>query len=156
MIIVADTSPINYLVLIDEIGLLRQLFGTVIIPGAVLAELCADGSPEAVKQWAASPPAWAEVRSPLVIDPTISLGQGETEAISLAEELDADLVLIDDRKARLTAIAHHLKVAGTINILESGARRNLTSLTVAFENLKKTNFRISQSLLDEIIRRNSS
>lgn len=85
------------------------------------------------------------------IDLTISLGAGESEAISLAEDLKADLVLIDDRKARRKAIEHRLKVAGTINILESAAKRNLVDPTIAFENLKKTNFRNSQSLLDEII-----
>jgi len=114
-------------------------------------ELRADGSPEALKQWAVSAPDWVQMMSARSIDPTISLGAGESEAISLAEELKADLVLIDDRKARRTAIEHHLKVAGTINLLESAAKRNLVNLTIAFENLKKTNFRISQSLLDEIV-----
>jgi predicted nucleic acid-binding protein len=49
MIIVSDTSPINYLVLIREIELLPKLFGEVVIPQAVLDELKQEGTPEAVK-----------------------------------------------------------------------------------------------------------
>lgn len=51
MIIITDTSPINYLVLIREIELLPKLFGKVVIPQAVLDELKQEGTPEAVKNW---------------------------------------------------------------------------------------------------------
>lgn len=51
MIVVADTSPINYLCIIEQIDLLSELFGTVVIPQAVLDELHAAGSPDAVKAW---------------------------------------------------------------------------------------------------------
>lgn len=56
MIIVSDTSPINYLVLIQEIELLPKLFGEVVIPQAVLDELKQTGTLEAVKNWIDSKP----------------------------------------------------------------------------------------------------
>lgn len=153
MIVIADTSPLNYLILIDEIELLPKLFGTVIVPQAVLTEMQAEGSPQAVKDWFASNPSWINIESASVIDNTIMLGAGECEAISLAREKSADLVLIDDRKARLAAISRGLNVAGTITILESAAKRNLVDLATAFKELAQTNFRIAPRLLQEILDR---
>jgi predicted nucleic acid-binding protein len=62
MIIVSDTSPINYLVLIGEIEILRKLAGQVIIPQAVYRELQDPHTPQQVKDWIDSGPAWIEVR----------------------------------------------------------------------------------------------
>lgn len=154
MIIVSDTSPINYLVLIREIELLPKLFGKVIIPQAVLDELKQEGTPEAVKNWIDSNPNWLEIQNAKAIDPTITLGAGEREAISLAVELNADLVLIDDRKARRAAIERGLNVAGTINILESASKRGLVNLSEVFQKLRQTNFRVAPDLLTEILKRN--
>lgn len=58
MIVVSDTSPINYLVLIQAIELLPKLFGKVVIPQAVLYELRQKRTPEAVKNWIDSRPNW--------------------------------------------------------------------------------------------------
>jgi predicted nucleic acid-binding protein len=63
MLIVADTSPLNYLVLIGRVELLRELYGRVTIPEAVLTELQGEKAPDAVKQWIASRPEWLEVRT---------------------------------------------------------------------------------------------
>ncbi len=148
MIIASDTSPINYLVLIGEIELLPKLFGQIVIPQAVLDELRKSGTPEAVKNWIDSNPQWVEIQNAKAIDQTITLGAGEREAISLAMELNADLVLIDDRKARRAAVERGLNVAGTINILESAAKRGLVNLTEAFQKPEQTNFRIAPDLLN--------
>jgi predicted nucleic acid-binding protein len=97
-LVIADTGPINYLVLIDHIGILPALFGKVILPGAVHDELCNVDTPEAVRRWIANAPEWIEIRhsaSPAVFS---ELGAGESEAITLALELHADLLLMDDRR----------------------------------------------------------
>ena len=95
MIVVSDSSPLNYLVLIQHEQILPALFGRVIAPGGVLTELGHPNSPAAVRDWAQSPPVWLEIRSPTGINPEIKLGPGESEALSLALELKADAVLID-------------------------------------------------------------
>lgn len=77
MIVVADTSPINYLVLIGEIDLLQKLFGKALVPNAVWNELSADGAPIAVKSWIAANPTWVDIGIPSSIDKTITLGLGE-------------------------------------------------------------------------------
>ncbi len=153
MIIVSDTSPINYLVLIDEIELLPRLFGRVIIPPAVAKELQHPAAPEAVKQWIGSPPAWLEILDASFIDPTIRLDLGETVAISLALEINADQILLDDKKAVKVALARGLGVAGTLNVLELAAIRGWIDLPMAIAKLQQTNFRavaeLIQKLLDE-------
>jgi predicted nucleic acid-binding protein len=153
MIVISDTSPLNYLVLIDEIELLPKLFGTVIIPQSVLSELRRTEAPNKVKIWLATNPTWLEIRNATVIDSTITLGTGESEAISLAKEINADVVLIDDKKARLAAIERGLNVAGTLNILELAAIKHLLDLSDAFDKLQKTNFRVAQVLIDEALER---
>ena len=153
MIVISDTSPLNYLVLLDEIELLPKLFGTIIIPPAVLSELQRIEAPIEVKAWLSTNPTWLELRTASAIDLTIRLGAGECEAISLAKELNADLILIDDRKARQAAIERGLRVAGTLNILELASIKNLVELTETFDKLQQTNFRVSQELLDEALER---
>jgi predicted nucleic acid-binding protein len=104
MIVVSDTSPLNYLVLVDAIDVLPKLFGEVYAPAAVIKELRHPRTPEAVKRWVEAPPAWlriSEVNSDL---PTpAGLDPGEAQAIALAIELHADAVLIDERMGRRIA-----------------------------------------------------
>jgi predicted nucleic acid-binding protein len=65
-LVVADTSPIRYLVKIGHIGLLPQLFERVFIPSLVYGELHHPSAPASVQPWASSLPAWVEdVGAPL-------------------------------------------------------------------------------------------
>jgi hypothetical protein len=61
--VVADTGPLRYLVLIDAIGLLPRLFGRVLIPEMVSAELSRPSTPRRVREWLAADPAWLELQS---------------------------------------------------------------------------------------------
>lgn len=155
MIIVSDTTPLHYLILIGEQDLLPSLFGQVIIPQAVVIELQRPETPETVRKWMSNPPAWLEIRSPASIDLTLSLGAGECEAISLAQEVNADHLLLDDLKARKTALARGLSVLGTLNVLDAAAARGMIDLPDAVRRLTQTNFRVSSSLIQEILRRDS-
>jgi predicted nucleic acid-binding protein len=88
MIIIADTSPINYLVLTGFQEILPILFGQILIPEAVFDELQSPATPPEVKQWIANVPQWLEVRK-LITTPDLSLShldEGEREAIQLAVE----------------------------------------------------------------------
>src|SRR5271168_5107143 len=98
MIVVSDTSPLNYLILTESVHLLTAIFGRVYAPSAVVKELSHPRSLEAARRWASNPPEWLEVKDPTHIDRSLTLGAGETAAISLALELSADRVLIDERK----------------------------------------------------------
>ncbi|HMD70720.1 MAG TPA: hypothetical protein VKF41_05220 [Bryobacteraceae bacterium] len=87
------------MIAIGEAELLPRLYGTVIVPSAVWAELQAAATPPMVKTWLADAPGWLEVRSSpasLTSDAAFdALDAGEREAIQLASELGADLLLMD-------------------------------------------------------------
>lgn len=91
MIVVADTSPINYLVLTEEIGILPKMYGRVVIPHTVREELMQALAPQLVRDWVGHSPAWLEVRSPLAVPDSAlaKLDLGERDAITLAMELKA-------------------------------------------------------------------
>ena len=151
MIVVSDTSPIHYLVLTGTVDILAPLFGEVVIPPAVLRELQHAHTPEAVRHWASALPQWVTVRSPAVVDPLIELGLGEAEAISLAMEMQATLLLIDDRRARREAEGRGLSVAGTLNVLGVAAKRRLIDLRSTIEKLRGTNFHIADWILQRAL-----
>ena len=91
MIVVADTSPLNYLVLIGHIEVLPYFYQRVLIPPFVWEELQDANTPDMVRVWAARPPAWLEQHS-LRNPPDASLNfldRGEREAITLALEVGA-------------------------------------------------------------------
>jgi predicted nucleic acid-binding protein len=154
-LVVADTSPIFYLLSIGHIDLLRRLFGKVFVPDAVHRELCHPAAPPVVRNWVAELPAWAEVTpvEPLA-DPMLeSLGAGERAAITLALSLHADLVLIDERKGTAVALGKGFGVTGTLGVLGLAARNGFIDLADSFARLKLTNFRYRQQIMDDILRR---
>jgi predicted nucleic acid-binding protein len=158
MIVIADTTPLNYLVLIDHANLLPRLYGRVLIPHAVYEELQAAGAPASVRDWAAHHPPWLEVRPacfPLDIglDP---LDLGECEAIALALELKADLLILDDRDARIEASRRNLMVIGTLRVLEDAAQLGLIDLPQALQRLRQTTFRASAKLLQAMLDRDAA
>jgi predicted nucleic acid-binding protein len=102
-LVVADSSPIRYLLIIDAIELLPALYGRVIVPEYVQTELSHPHAPAEARAWASSLPSWAEVRTAKRIELAGILDPGEAEAIALSEELKADVVLLDDRAARRRA-----------------------------------------------------
>jgi predicted nucleic acid-binding protein len=156
MIVVADTSPLNYLLLIHEIDLLPAIFGQVILPPAVLRELAHPKTSTGVREWVNNLPSWLEVRmitsapNPLLT----GLDEGEYEAIQLALELGASTVLIDEADGRKRAESLHLKVRGTLGILERGASLGKTNLRTALSKLEQTNFRLSPAVRAALLKRN--
>jgi predicted nucleic acid-binding protein len=150
-LVVADTSPLNYLILISETGVLPALFTTVFVPPAVAAELNHPKASEKVRQWIAAPPQWIQQRQPLSVLETAGLGAGERQAIALAEEIRADTVLIDDGAARRFASNRGLRVLGVVGLLELAASEGLCDLAACFARLQQTNFRVDRNLLAEVL-----
>lgn len=101
-VVVSDTTPLNYLILIGKIDVLPSLFGSLIVPPAVIAEMNHPKAPVSVAQWASSPPHWLKIQAPFNTL-NLALGPGEREAISLAMELGIRAILVDDRRARNAA-----------------------------------------------------
>lgn len=148
MIVVADTSPLNYLIRLGQANILQQLYGRVLVPRAVLEEMQHPGAPDEVRAWANAVPSWLEAIKPRQIDPTLrlELGAGEREAISLAIEVNADVLLIDEQAGRQEAEARHIEVAGTLAVLLQAALRGHLAFPESLEEIRAFGFRVSPSL----------
>lgn len=153
MIVVADSSPLVVLVNIGHIQTLPALFREVFIPPQIAAELADSRRSQAVRDFIREAPPWLRVQAPRRMESIPELHEGECAAISLASELHADLLLIDERDGRSAALARHLPITGTIGILERAAEQNLLDLAEAFARIKQTDFWISPKLLDAELQR---
>jgi len=90
MIVVADSGPLHYLILLDHTDLLRRFYGRVFVPEAVASELSSAGAPPIVRDWIEQPPSWVDVvpvASEAVQAITDELDLGERTAIALAATL---------------------------------------------------------------------
>ncbi len=143
MIIVSDTTPLHYLILIGEIEVLPALAHSIIIPSAVLQELQHERTPEPLKRWLATPPDWIEVRPAnlSLFKPQKKIGPGETEAIALALEWGATL-LVDDSDAIKEAHRLQLSTLRLFTLLEIAAGKNLLDLAEAIEKMRRTSFHL--------------
>jgi predicted nucleic acid-binding protein len=153
MIVVADTTPVNYLILIGEIDVLAKLYGRVVIPQAVHEELLHSRAPANVRAWIERPPDWLEILSPTAGPDTAlaKLDAGEREAIALAEELSADQLIVDELLGRREAERRGLSIIGTIGILREAAEEGLLDLRTSVERLRQTSFHISPVILASLL-----
>lgn len=140
MLVIADTGPVNYLLLIGHIDILPELFGIVILPSAVRDELADIGTPLPARRWIANPPSWLDVRPAPSDCPNSeslkALDAGEVAAISLAIQLRADLLLMDDREGVAAARREGFTVTGTLSVLGLAAERGLVNLPDAFDGAR--------------------
>jgi predicted nucleic acid-binding protein len=154
MIVVADTSPLNYLIQIEADNLLQQLYGQILIPAGVLEELKHPSAPAAVRAWLHRLPDWIQIR-PAPAKPDLELadlGIGEQQAIQISSELGADLLLIDERKGRAAAIRRGLRTTGTLGVLLSAAQLHWIDAEQAYRRLlAETTFRTSENLEERFL-----
>jgi len=157
MIVIADATPLNYLVLVEQADLLPRLFGRVLIPSAVFEELCEKGTPAPVRTWLANSPSWLQVQ-PLHAQPDPALDYldaGEREAIALAEELKADQLLLDEVDARMEAARRNLPFIGTLGILRRAAQLELIDLPLILARLQQTTFYVDPELIRSLLEENA-
>ncbi len=150
--VVADTGPLNYLILIEAVDLLPRIFSQVSIPSGVKDELSHPKAPIPVRSWIAHPPEWLNIVSvgPLPsIGPSV-LDQGENQAIALAFQQQAD-ILIDDRDGVLQARKMNLEVIGTLAVLVRAAQRGWVQLPEMFRRLRATSFRSPVHLMARLL-----
>ena len=155
MIVVSDTTIFRYLVLIKAVEVIPRLFDEVHVPTEVIAELGRSQSPtlEIVRQWANSPPPWVRVSRPSQIDDDVlrKLDLGEAQAIALAEEIKADLLLIDEKQGRKVARERGLRVVGTLAVLEEAAVRDYLDIEKAIDRLRDERFRASEKYYQLVV-----
>jgi predicted nucleic acid-binding protein len=153
LLVVADTSPIRYLVLIGHVEILERLFERVSIPADVANELRDPSAPASVRAWMEAAPAWLDMREVAPTDDAhlMGLDPGERSAIALGLALKADLILIDERRGARAALHKGLETTGTLGLPDLAARNGLIDLADAIERLKSTNFRYRQEIIDALL-----
>jgi predicted nucleic acid-binding protein len=154
MIVVADSSPLHYLILLEQAEILERLYGNVLIPDAVAAELRAAASPRSVSEWISNPPLWlriVEVTAEQIASVFDELDLGERAAIALAERTGADLLLIDESAGRAEARRRSLRVTGTLGVLRASAEAGLLlDVRDVVSRLRATNFYVDETLLKTV------
>jgi predicted nucleic acid-binding protein len=147
MLVVSDATPINILLRIGHADILPKLFGRVVIPPAVAAEMAHSRAPDVVRRCIENTPTWLEIRAPNVVEHDLPLGAGEREAIALARELNAVVLLVDDRKARRAASLLGLPITGTLGLLKRADQQGLLDIREAIRLLMQTDFALTPALV---------
>lgn len=157
MIVISDTTPLISLMKIESLDILEKMYKEIIVPKAVYDELiinvdyqseidiirkCTFLQTKIVK----------ENLSVSLLQKQLKLDLGESEAIVLANSINADLIIIDERKARSIAKDIGLNVTGTLGILVEAKQRGLVKeLRPLLDKLIKNEIRISKRLYQDIL-----
>jgi predicted nucleic acid-binding protein len=158
MIVISDTTPIISLMKIDYLDILEKLYKNIIIPRAVYDELIIntdyDDEIDIIKRCTFLKVQDVEENlSVLLLQKQLNLDKGESEAIVLANNINADLIVIDERKARKIAKDIGLNVTGTLGILVEAKQKELIKeLKPLLDGLIDNNIRIDKKLYAEILK----
>lgn len=145
--VVSNASPLIALQQIGELELLHKLFGEIVIPPAVAHEVAPSVT---LPSWAEGRPLQQPMAGEIL---RASLGAGESEAISLAQEIRAAWLLLDERPARRLAQALGLRVAGTLGLLNRAKERGLLqAVRPHLEALLRAGFHATPALVERILR----
>jgi hypothetical protein len=154
--LVADTSPLISLDACKQLGLLRKLYGGVIVPRAVERELSVRGTTGLPKGLTRAHRKWIGVRTlgappPLAL--VAALDIGEAEVIALALEIGSPLVLLDETAARKIARARGLQVTGSIGVLLRAKNRGLLpAVKPSIDLMISKGVQLGGDLIDAVLR----
>ncbi len=148
--IIGDSSALIALVMMDRLDLLEKVFGKIYVPQAVYDEVTISDKPQSAQL--------EEFLSDKVIAVELNiskmgLGQGELEAIALYKSMDADFLLIDDKRAKSFAKLNSLNVIGSLGVMLLAKEQGFVEFIRAdLEKLVNSGLYISQSLVDRVLR----
>ncbi|MEM6796075.1 MAG: DUF3368 domain-containing protein [Acidobacteriota bacterium] len=153
-VVVVNSTPIVALALIDQLTLLQSLYQRVLIPPAVHGEVAAGGSgrPGSFHLERSSWIERVELRDPRRADLIFDLDRGEAEVIALAQEVHADLVIIDERLGRRYADRLGFRVTGTLGVLlKAKAEGCLKEVRPSVETLRRGGIHLSPQLIERVL-----
>ena len=155
MLIVSDASPIIALAVCEKLDLLDKLFNQVCIPQAVYNELAIPGKPKAseIIKWAKDKVIPAK-NTAVITAFSLTLDSGEAEALSLYWEINADFLLIDEKRGRTIALRNGIKTIGTLGVLLFAKQKELiTDVRPLLDILAQNGFRVSDILYHQVLER---
>jgi len=130
----------------------------MVIPRAVAAELQHPQTPAVVRAWMATPPTWLDIQDVGSAPDAnlLHLDSGEREAITLAQQLHADLLLLDEWQGRREAERRGLAVSGVLGVLDRAAQHELLDLPSTLTRLLATNFYAPANLVRDMLARDAA
>lgn len=157
--VVSNTSPLLNLALVDRLSLLSDQFEQITVPPGVREELLA-GPRTADKLTTLLDSDFVHVRSvsrrDLVVELQSELDRGESEAIALALEIDAERLLLDEREGRAVARRHEIPITGVVGVLIRAAAEGTVEITDALDELREAGFWIDDALYEKAVSQVSS
>lgn len=150
MKVVSNSSPLIVLAKLNKLKILKEKFDEIFIPSEVYKEVVIGGRYKE-RRIRDSKIKTEEVKDRRSVDLlSLLLDRGEAEAIILAEEINADILLMDDKKARKIAKQRGLNIRGTLSLLTEDVKRE--DLPEIFKELEDVGFRLSNKLKDKIMK----
>jgi predicted nucleic acid-binding protein len=147
---VSNTSPLRYLIAVGHADLLPGLFDGILIPPGVADELSDAAAPWIVRRWISSPPFWLRIHqlsAPPDPELVAALDRGEREAIQLAGEQQANVLIMDEWKGRAMAASRGLPLTGALGVLGSSYQKGLIDTPLQIlADMRQQGFRISDKL----------
>ena len=148
-VVIVDASTLIGLLRIGQFSLLKKLFGKIIIPRGVYDEIVVERKEGSDIFKKSTYLIVKDVEDRVSIDFLMSsFGKGEAEVLALAKEKKADLILLDEKRARKTARRAGFKVMGILGILVISKDRGfIPSVKPFIEELNRQGFRLSESII---------
>jgi len=153
MIVIADSSALVALAVCDVLHLLEPLFGNIRVPQAVFDEVNITNKPQAkVLQEFLTDKVVSVSLAMVTIEKSSGLGKGELEAIALYKQESADLLLIDDARAKKTAYINNVEVMGSLGVLLLAKQQQLiVTIRPLLDKLSDSDIFVSDDLLERIL-----
>ena len=157
MIVVSDSTILIGLSKIGKLDLLKEIFSKVFIPEEVFKEVVERGKKK---------PGYKVIKEAARIDTKpikdktqvnllmASLEKGEAEVLALSKEIKADLILLDEEKARKSAVIAGFEIMGLLGLLVVAKNLGLLKeIRSSIEDLKRKRFRISDKIVEEALKK---
>jgi predicted nucleic acid-binding protein len=152
MLVIADSSALVALAACDALALLLELYGDIYAPQAVYNEVVIPGKPQAAALQKFLQKRIVAVDTTAYPVPDANLGQGEIEAMALYRFLVADLLLIDDRRARITAEAQQMRCIGALGVLLAAKQQGvIAEITPYIDRLRQSSLYYNPALLVKLL-----
>ncbi|MCL6591711.1 MAG: DUF3368 domain-containing protein [Firmicutes bacterium] len=152
MLIIADSSALVALAICDGLRLLDQLFEEIKVPQTVFNEVVVEGKPaaEILRHYLTGKTVYVDLVN--VVITSGGLGQGEIEAMALYKTLQAEYLLIDDKRARKVARLNHISITGSQGVLLLAKHKGLISEVKPFlDRLSGSEIRINEQLIQKTL-----
>ncbi|MDR0910202.1 MAG: DUF3368 domain-containing protein [Spirochaetaceae bacterium] len=153
MIIICDSSPLIALAICNKLAILEKLYGKVVVPRAVYNEIVVRSKPNALELIEWTRDKVVDINDDDLADAiNVVLDRGESEAIALYKELNADVLLIDEKAGREYAEGYGVKIIGTLGVLLKAKQSGLVKeIKSDISILKQSTIRISDELYERIL-----